>query len=120
MRGPEAQQRPIEAVLNRVDQRQRAKIDVDLPIKAVRPKDCPSHLLPWLAWELRLTLDTSGWPEQKLRDVLDRIWILKRSIGLDKGYVEHAALAGGKVLKVTRPPQMLVAMPAPTEEQQRA
>lgn len=116
---PDNQSR-LETALAKTNEEFIGSADADVIRRVKRPKDCPSHLLPWLAWELRLTLDTSSWPEQKLRDVLDRIWILKRSIGLDKGYVEHAALAGGKVLKVTRPPQMLVAMPAPTEEQQRA
>lgn len=108
-----------ETAITRPDLRFDA-LDTDIVRRARNPRDCPAHLLPWLAWDLHLDLDYRDWPEQKLRDVLHHIWQLKRSKTRDEGFRRHIALQNGEVRRITKPPQGIVALPAPTPQSEAA
>ncbi len=70
---------PLERGLEQASARQA---DVPVPISALwRPEQCPSYLLPWLAWAVSVDAWDPDWPEEARREAVARSIALHRRKG---------------------------------------
>lgn len=78
----------VSSTLSRID-------TISVPIRALwRPRDCPAHLLPWLAWALSVDEWDEQWSEQQKREAIATAVYLHRHKGT-KAAVQRAMQAIG-------------------------
>lgn len=63
-------------------------LDTDMVRKVKNPDTCPSHLLPWLAWEFAVDFWQDDWSEEQKRQILR-----------DAAYVHQHRGTAGAVLR---------------------
>lgn len=80
--------------------------DVPVEIERVwRSGECPSELLPWLAWALSVDVWDDGWSDERKRRVIAASFDLHRLKGTEAGLRRHVQLVDAKVGQVITPPQ---------------
>lgn len=109
---------PLERAMETADAR-RAALPVELIREVWNPQTCPVELLPYLAWGLGLEIWKDEWPEAKKRDVVARIWLMKRRKTTLQGIRDYVELVGAKVVKAVRPRDMVFCVD-PWSEDERA
>jgi phage tail P2-like protein len=95
-----------------------------LPSDVIRsvwnPQSCPTPLLPYLAWGIGLEIWKDDWPEQKKRDVVSRVWQLKRRKTTLKGVRDYVNLVDADVVKAVRPRDKMWWVPATSDAERAA
>ncbi len=98
----------------------RRPLPTDIPRQIWNPDLCPEEFLPYLAWGLGLEIWKDDWPEEKKRDVIKRIWLLKRRKTTLQGIRDYVELTGGEIVKAVRPRDRMWWVPAMSAEERAA
>lgn len=97
----------------------RRPLPTDLPRQVWNPDTCPVEFLPYLAWGLGLEIWDDEWSEQKKRDVVARIWNLKRLKTTPQGIKDYVNLVDADVVKFVRPRDRMWLVPAMTPAERK-
>jgi hypothetical protein len=90
-------------------------------IKSVwNPWTCPIDLLPYLAWGLGLEIWDDDWPETRKREVVARIWLLKRRKTTLAGIRDYLDLADAGLVAARRPRDRLFAISTLSDDERAA
>ena len=98
----------------------RRPLDSEIIRKLWNPDTCPVEFLPYLAWGLGLEIWKEDWTEQKKRDVVRRIWKLKRLKTTPQGIKDYVNLVDAEVVKFVRPRDKMWWVPAMTPAERKA
>ena len=99
---------------------ERRPLDAEIIRRLWSPQNCPEEFLPWLAWGLGLEVWKDDWPEAKKRDVVARIWKLKRLKTTPQGIRDYVNLVDAEVVKFVRPRDRMWWVPAMSETERAA
>jgi phage tail P2-like protein len=85
--------------------------DVD---RAFRPYKTPSDFLPFLSWERSVDLWESWWSDATRRNIIARSYPLHKRKGTAYALREFIRYAGGKVIRIEKPPGTIFSGPSLT------
>lgn len=95
--------------------------DVPTPLRLVwRPWECPTNLLPWLAWAFSVDVWDDTWSDERKRHVIANAVDLHRLKGTAAGLRRHVKLVDSEVKQIVVPPQGAFASRSVTREEMDA
>lgn len=99
---------------------ERWPVDADALRRAEDPNECPAELLPWLAYQVGVTLWFDDWPEDKKRRAIANFPRLKKLIGTVEGIRGFLDLVDVPLVRAVLPPQGGYSSVSLTPEQRAA
>ena len=95
----------------------RRPLDASIIRKLWNPWECPEEYLPILAWGLGLEIWNDNWPLSKKREIVARIWQLKRLKTTPEGIRQYMGLVDSEPVKFRRPKDKMWWIPSLTPEE---
>jgi phage tail P2-like protein len=99
---------------------ERRPLDASIIRKLWSPWECPEEFLPYLAWGLGLEIWKDEWPLWKKREIIAKIWQLKRLKTTPEGIRQYTNLVDSEPVEFKRPKHKMWWVPSMTDAERHA